>query len=56
MVDQDVLRGLDVFGRVIRLLTRDALTPTLAAIRDRFHQQDVPLGLHTERRLEGRHQ
>ena len=56
VVHQHVLRGLDVFGRVIRLLTRDALTPTLAAIRDCFHDQDVPLGLDAERRLEGRHQ
>src|SRR5258708_17601806 len=56
MVDEHVLAALHVFAGVGRLLARYALAPPLAIGGDGFQQQDVALGLHAKRRLEGRHQ
>src|SRR5260370_39366525 len=56
MVNEHVLAALHVVPGVGRLLARYALPPPLAIGGDGFQQQDVALGLHANRRLEGRHQ
>ena len=48
MVNQHVLRSVDVFRRVGRYLAGHALAPTFTLIADRLEQQDVALGLDAE--------
>ena len=56
VVDEHMLRRLDIFGRVIGLLARDALPPALAFVGDGLDQKDVALLLRAERRLERGHE
>src|SRR5229473_7870780 len=56
MVNEHVLRGLDILRRVVRLLACDAFAPALPHVGDRLEDQDVPLRLRPERRLERRHE
>src|ERR1700682_6790110 len=56
VMDQHVLRSVDVLRRVHRLLHGDALAPPDAVRRQSLDEKDVPLGLNSERRLERRYQ
>src|ERR1700694_1957029 len=56
MMDQHVLRSVDVLRRVHRLLHGDALAPPNAVRRHSLEEQDVALCLNSERRLERCHQ
>ena len=56
VIADDARGPVDVLGRVDRLGQGHALAPPFGVGPDDPHQQDVPLGLGPERRLEGGHQ